>query len=205
MNYIYDIYLNFNENLYDFFDWDKSDKLTHIKAIPIFKVTEETLKKIITYDINLEKDFHLIKNKATVWTKSDKHKNYSLFCDENNIIAIEFDDVGNSKRKSFLSINDELEIIENNTKIKTKSLNFKIYKKKQMSLKTRKQENEETFIENELKNIDNEKLYYIYFECFGKKGTNKHLMTKKLLNLSKNSKTYINLYNILKLTSTTTK
>lgn len=31
MNYIYDIYLNFNEVAYDFFEWNKNDKITHIK------------------------------------------------------------------------------------------------------------------------------------------------------------------------------
>ena len=38
MNYVYDIYLNLNNVLYDFFDWDKNDKLIHIKKIPIFKI-----------------------------------------------------------------------------------------------------------------------------------------------------------------------
>ena len=46
MNYIYDIYLNLNETLYDFFDWNKNDKLTHIKKIPVFKVSEENFKEL---------------------------------------------------------------------------------------------------------------------------------------------------------------
>ena len=45
MNYIYDIYLNFNNQLYDFFDWNKSDKLIHIKSIPIIKISENFCKK----------------------------------------------------------------------------------------------------------------------------------------------------------------
>ena len=72
-------------------------------------------------------------------------------------------------------------------------------------LKTRKQIKEENFITDELKNIDNNKLNYIYFECFGKHENDRNLILNKLLNLSKNSKTYKNLYNILKLTSTTNK
>jgi hypothetical protein len=54
MNYIYDIYLNFNNQLYDFFDWNKSDKLTHIKMIPIFKVNEETIRSFISNIIKLD-------------------------------------------------------------------------------------------------------------------------------------------------------
>ena len=206
MNYIYDIYLNFNKNLYDFFDWDKSDKLIHIKSIPIFKISEDNIKKIINCTIKLEdKYLSLIKNKATIWNKSDKYKNYALFCDENNVIAIEFDEKGKSINKSSLFISEELEILETMYKTKYKNFEYKILNKNKNILKTRKQIKEETFISDELKNIDNKKLDYIYFECFGKHEKNREFIINKLLNLSKNSKDYKNLYNILKLTSTTTK
>lgn len=206
MNYIYDIYLNFNEYLYDFFDWNKNDKLTHIKTIPIFKISEEKIKTIINYNIKiLENDFTNIYNKATIWNKSNKYKNYALFCDENNIVAVEFNDSGISINKSYLSINDELEILENIYNIKTKSINFKILNRNKNLLKTRKQIRDENFINNELKNINKDKLEYIYFECFSKKENNINKIRKKLLNLSKSSKEYKVLYNILKLTSTTTK
>ena len=206
MNYIYDIYLNFNECLYDFFDWNKNDKLVHIKMIPIFKTTEENIKDIITHNIKLkEKYFNCINKKTIVWNKSDKYKNYVLFCDDTNVIAIEFNNSGKSIRKSSLLINEELEILETTCKLKIKNIEFDILNKNINLLKTRKQIKEENFINEELKNIDSKKLDYIYFECFGKHENNKKLVMNKLLNLSKNSKTYKNLYNILKLTSTTTK
>ena len=109
MNYIYDIYLNFNNELYDFFDWNKSDKLTHIKTIPIFKVNEDDIKKFISNIVKLdEKYFSLVQNKSTIWNKANKYKNYVLFADENNVIAIEFDDEGKSINKSYLLISEEL-------------------------------------------------------------------------------------------------
>lgn len=206
MNYIYDIYLNFNEYLYDFFDWDKNDKLVHIKTIPIFKVSEEKIKTIINYNIKIiENDFNNIYNKSTIWNKSNKYKNYALFCDENNIIAVEFNNNGISINKSYLNINDELEVLENIYNIKTKNINFKPLNKNKNILKTRKQIKEENFINNELKNTNTEKLKYIYFECFGKKECDYNKIRRRILNLSKNSKEYKVLYNILKLTSTTAK
>ena len=206
MNYIYDIYLNFNKELYDFFDWNKSDKLVHIKMIPIFKVNEETIKSFISNMVKLdEKTFSFIQNKSTIWNKANKYKNYGLFVDENNVIAIEFDDEGKSINKSYLLINEELEILETTYKLKTKNIEYRILKKDSIRLKTRKQIKEENFITDELKNIDSNKLNYIYFECFGKHENDRNLILNKLLNLSKNSKTYKNLYNILKLTSTTNK
>jgi len=206
MNYIYDIYLNFNKELYDFFDWNKSDKLTHIKMIPIFKVNEETIKSFISNIVKLdEKTFSLVKKKSTIWNKATKYENYALFADENNVIAIEFDDEGKSINKSYLLINEELEILETTYKLRTRNIEYKILNKDTIKLKTRKQIKEENFITDELKNIDSGKLNYIYFECFGKHENDRNLILNKLLNLSKNSKTYKNLYNILKLTSTTNK
>jgi hypothetical protein len=98
-----------------------------------------------------------------------------------------------------------LEILETTYKLKTKNIEYRILKKDNIKLKTRKQIKEENFITDELKNIDSNKLNYIYFECFGKHENDRNLILNKLLNLSKNSKTYKNLYNILKLTSTTNK
>ena len=108
MNYIYDIYLNFNKDLYDFFDWNKTDKLVHIKMIPIFKVSEDILKDFFSCKFSLdEKYFSLIHSKCTIWNKNSKYKNYALFSDEKNIIAIEFDNNKKSINKSSLYIEDE--------------------------------------------------------------------------------------------------
>lgn len=206
MNYIYDIYLNFNKDLYDFFDWNKNDKITHIKTIPIFKISEDDLKIIIRNKIKIEeKFFGSIYNKTIVWNKSDKYKSCALFCDENNIIALEFDKNGNSINKSTLLIYEELEILETIYKLKVKNIEFKILNKDKLLLKTRKQIHDEIFIKNELKNINEQKLKYIFFECFNKHEKNKKTIINKLLNLYNNSKAYKNLYNILKITSTTTK
>ena len=206
MNYIYDIYLNFNKDLYDFFDWNKNDKLTHIKMIPVFKTTEDNIKTIINHNIELKKnDLINILNKTIIWNKSEKYKNYVLFCDENNVIAVEFDENGKSINKSSLLVSEELEILETTYKLRIKNIDFKILNNQKNITKTRKQIKDENFIKDELKNFDKEKLNYIYFECFGKQEKNKNVIINKLLNLSRNSKTYNNLYNILKLTSTTTK
>ena len=59
----------------------------------------------------------------------------------------------------------------------------------------------EKFIRHELDNIEDNKLSYIYFECFGKHEKSKKRILDKLNNISKNSKVYKNLYDILKLTS----
>lgn len=203
MNYIYDIYLNLNNTLFDFFDWNKNDKIVHIKKIPLFKLKENTFKLICNNSVKVDIDFlNNLCNKTELF-KEKKYINYcSLFCDNNNIIAIEFDSNGNSIKKSHLFIDEELEILETISKRKIEEINFKIVKKEETLFKTRKQINEDNFINNELKNIETNKLNYLYFECFGKQEKNKKTILKNINNLSRNSKTYKNLYDILKLTST---
>lgn len=202
MNYIYDIYLNLNEVLYDFYDWNKNDKLIHIKKIPIFKISEENFKMLVYNSVKFDSNFIIsVHNKTEVWNISQNLNFCALFSDNNNIIAIEFDENGNSIRKSFLQIDEELEVLETINKLKEKDLNFEIIKKVNTLLRTRKELKEESFIDKELKNIDNDKLRYVYFECFGKHEKNRKEILKSIKNLSKSSKTYKNLYNILKLTS----
>ena len=95
MNYTYDIYLNFNKKLYDFFDWNKTDKLIHIKKIPIFKIPEKHILKIIKYSVKIDNNFlNSITCKTEIWNYSNTYKNCALFTDGSNAIALEFDKNG---------------------------------------------------------------------------------------------------------------
>lgn len=206
MNFVYDIYLNLNENLLDFFDWNKNDKLSHIKKIPIFKINEENFESLIINTIKVNKDFLLkIYNKTELWNTNNKIIYCSLFSNGNTIIGIQFDKNGKSIKKSFLYIDEELEILDTLNRLKETAFSFTNLKKNSLLLKTRKQIKEENFIKKELKNIDENKLNYIFFECFGKHEKNKKIIFNKINKLSINSKIYKNLYDILKLTAITKK
>lgn len=206
MNYIYDIYLNLNENLFDFFDWNKNDKIIHIKKIPIFKINDNFFRSLLANTIKVNKNFLLkIYNKTELWDTNNKIIYCSLFSNGDSITAIEFDKNGKSIKKSFLYIDEELEILETFNKYNETEFNFTILNKNKFFFKTRKQIKDETFIKKELKNIEENKLNYIYFECFGKHEKNKKIMFNKINKLSINSKIYKNLYDILKLTAITKK
>lgn len=204
MNYIYDIYLNLNEVLYDFFDWNKNDKITHIKKIPVIVVNENILKELINCKIKINDEIlQDIYNKTELWNLSEKIDYCALFSDSTNILAIEFDNSGISKRYSYLQVDEELEVLESIRKYREKCIGYELLSKNQCIFKTRKELKDEKFIEKELNTIENEKLRYIYFECFGKHEKNRKTILNSIKNLSKNSKVYKNLYDILKLTSTT--
>ena len=43
MTYIYDIALNFQDNYYQFFEWNKHDKIKNLSKLPIYHVTDEDI------------------------------------------------------------------------------------------------------------------------------------------------------------------
>lgn len=201
MNYIYDIYLNFNEVLYDFFDWNRKDDLTHIKKIPIFMVDSDTFNVITFNNIKIDSNFmKRTANLTELWNKTN-NINCSLFCDGNNIIAIEFNNEGISTRKSYLYIDEEAEILEDIDNYNITSITFKLLDKTPTLLTTRNEINMNNFINSELNKIDSKKLDYICYECLGRKKGNKKDRIDTLKNLEHSSINYKNLYNILKLTS----
>ena len=206
MNYIYDIYLNLNEKLYDFFDWNKNDKIIHIKKIPIIKIDEEKMKELICNKIKIDNGLLLqIYKKSETWTNNKSLPYCALFSDGSNLIAIEFNAYGESIKKSTLYIDEELEVLEIIDRFKEKNIDFKTLKSEENIFKTRKQITDDTFIHNELKNMNESKLSYIYFECFGRKEKNRKVILDSINKITKNSLIYKNLYDILKLTSTTKK
>ena len=44
MNYIYDITLNFNNELNNFYEWDEQDNIEFYLKIPIFRVEDDIIK-----------------------------------------------------------------------------------------------------------------------------------------------------------------
>lgn len=202
MNYIYDIYINLNKTLYDFYEWNKNDNLIHIKKIPIFMIDNQNLKKILTNEIKVDTIFlKKIECKTEVWSPNTSLTYCTLFTDCNDIIAIQFDANGNSIKKSLLFIDEEADTLEDMEKLNICNIKFEIIGKSNYILKTRKEIKTDNFIDSELENIDTKKLNYICYECLGTINKNSKENIKLLKKLDHNSKKYENLCNILKLTS----
>ena len=68
---------------------------------------------------------------------------------------------------------EEMEVIEVATRMKEMSIEYEILTKRLNNLKTRKELEIEEYVKKELnkleKNNEEEKLKYLFFECFGKK------------------------------------
>ena len=112
MNYIYDVVLNFQDELIEFYEWSSEDTIDHIKRIPIFRVTSQNLNDLVNKNIKINNDFiQKIKNKTKCYRKTNDLKYSALFTDLNRVVGIEFTSEGNNICRSSLLLDEEETII----------------------------------------------------------------------------------------------
>ena len=189
--------MNFQERIYDFYEWNKTDVITHIRKIPVFKISSKDLYNIENYNVVLDDLFlEKILNKTEVFSgRTIKNIEYAcILCDGLNVLAIKID----KKRYYFskLIIEEELEVTESLARVKEIEIEYQLKEpKNKFKFLTRKEVEMESYVKKELKKLETngeeEKLQYLYFECFGKKEFN----MKDLYHYSACQK----IYNILKL------
>lgn len=198
MNYIYNIYLNFNKECYEFYEWKNEDNILHIKKIPIIKVNTNTFKEIIGNTIILDnKEFELIKNKTECFNK--KNISAIIITDSKNVFAIKFDNKGTSIMISTFNLNDEYNILNMSKKIKDEYINFKIVNNKKIITDTREELEQKRYILNIINKLSFDTIQYIYYDCFNKKISDHKLMLKEIIkSINKNIEICNKIYNILK-------
>lgn len=175
MNYIYDILLNFNRQLYDFFEWDLNDNIIHIRKIPVYKINSKILLTFRDYRVKLNDDFlEKIKRKTEIFTNKDVDTlEYAcLFTDGSSVIAMKFDHNGISCGKSSLLVDEDVDVLDISNRLSEVIISCeKVEEDKYIPLKTRKEQRMIRFINEELKKSQKqkaiEKLGYLYFDCFG--------------------------------------
>ncbi len=211
MNYIYDILLNFNSKLYDFYEWNETDDIIHIRKIPLYKINSEDFKKIKNNKVKVNHSFlEQIKNKTEIFTnKSIKTIEYAcIISDTCEVIALLFDKSGIVTKKSRLLIDEDIEVLEVAERIKEIKINYDILvNENNDNFKTRKEIEIDEYIQKEIGNIvrnnNIEKLKYLYYECFNSRENNKNKIIKRInkeLKYNWNNIAY-KLYNFFKLTS----
>lgn len=178
MNYVYDITLNFNKKLYEFYEWKDTDEPEFILKIPIFRINDEQILNIRNNDIIIEKNvLELIFNKTEVYyPNSIKIIKYAcVFVSDNTALAVEFDSNGYSYLKSCISIDEQEDILDYSSNIKYSIIDFKIKKINNMKNKfyTRQETEIQKYlickIDNMYKNNEYSKLKYIFYEIYNQK------------------------------------
>lgn len=206
MNYFYDLLVNLNERLYEFYEWEKDDEIIHLKKIPIFKISKEDLLSFTNNDIKVNKEFiQSIHQKAESYEKNTDINNIVLFANNIGTLVLEFDKQGNSIYRSKLLLEEELEVLEYLYSLKLTKIDYQIVKPLRHNNEIRQIRHIKRFIETEInslcQNHNISKLKYLYSEITSNNCENFEKIKKELDDIIKSDFSYshLKLYNIIKL------
>jgi len=132
MNYIYDILLNFQPTVYDFYEWNLNDDIIHIRKIPVFHISQKQLNEIRDYKVQIEKEFLTkIYKKTERFTKKEVElmPYVCILSTEEEALAVKLDKNGTVLKKSKLLVEEENETLEVAERLSVFTLNYKCLKK----------------------------------------------------------------------------
>lgn len=178
MEYIYDIVLNLQEEYYDFYEWQKKDKIINIKKIPIYKVSNKDYLNIKNNNVTIDKDTLPKSNKLFLLTSGVE------------VMGILINNNGKIIKKSSLIFEESDDILEDKDEIKQINIKYLINKQLKQNFISRLSKEKIKYINKYLKNIDKQKdeylLKYIYYEIYNIEENNLDTIYNELLKLSKN-------------------
>lgn len=176
MNYIYDILINLQRKLYDFYEWNVSDDITHIRKTPIFKIKTKQLLDLKNNKIVLDSALlKRISNRTEIFTNHNvKVMRYvSLFSDGKDVIVLEFDEKGEKIRSSKLLVDEEIEVLEVADNIDLNDISYEVLQPENNNYsRTRKENKIYDYIIRQLTRENYIKLKYLYYDCFEKEEDN---------------------------------
>lgn len=170
MIYIYDLTLNFNDRLYDFYDWKETDNITHYRKIPLIKLSDKKYDKFLNNKVQVDEELlSLVRDKAQQYKgRMLKTVKYAFVLTNGfDAFAVMLDDGGTSVKKSKLVIGEELEVIDLANNLKVKDVSFNIVCKDNFVNKFTR--DEEVIINGVVSKINDHKdnlelLKYLYYE-----------------------------------------
>ena len=170
MIYIYDLTLNFNDRLYDFYDWKDTDSITHYRKIPLIKLSDKKYDKFLNNKVVVDEELlSLVRDKAQQYKgRMLKTVKYAFVLTNGfDAFAVMLDDSGTSVKKSKLVIGEELEVIDLANNLKVKDVSFNIVCKDNFVNKFTR--DEELIINDVVSKINDHKdnlelLKYLYYE-----------------------------------------
>jgi len=207
MIYIYDILLNFNDNLYEFYEWEKNDFIYHIKKILVVKVDTELIENILYNFIKVDNNFlKLIYNKTEMFSKKNKYIKYScLFSDGYKVIGVLFDDLGNIIKVSDLLLDEASDALNITKRCNLIKIEYNIIRSKNINnIMTRRELSIKNYLLNEFNRIyqldDIQEFKYLYFEYFNEFCNDINIIYNKLIkSLEFINDNHFKLYDLLKL------
>ena len=208
MTYIYDLILNFHNELLEFYEWDKSDSIHHIKRINLIKIKSSVYNEILDYDVVFDNNFLTeIFNKCEYFQeKKVKNLSYAfLVTDSYRVMALLLNNEGKIIKYSSLLLDEEEDTLEISIRVPLSKFEYNKLVRKEKNNLTRRENNILKYLKKELnncyKNKDDAKLKYLYYEYSNKKNDDINSIYDYLTNeLNKDvTDKHYNLYNLIKL------
>lgn len=176
MNYIYDIFLNYNKVLYDVFEWNKDDKISHVRKIPVFLLSTNDLYNMINNRVVISKDLltKLYRRTEVFASRGIQYLDYCfLATDRNDVVAFKMNKSGLITGYSRLLLEGEVEVIDYSRTLSLQTIDYKILEKNNLQkFKTRNEIYIKKFICEEidkmLENKEFHKVKFLYLEFFNK-------------------------------------
>ncbi len=203
MNYIYDIVLNFNKELYEFFEWKDDDNLINIRKIPLIKINDDDFVSLLYNKIKIEKlVLDTFKKKFSLYSEEINGNVICIVTNGQRAMGVMFDQLGNLIGRSAMLLDEEEEVLEESENLEETKLLYEINKTQQVNIKLSRVEIEKKqYIENFLNAIDDIKiLKYIYFDYFDREAEKEDI--KKILLMELEKKWDNNLNRLYTLTQT---
>ena len=212
MVYIYDILLNFNNDFYEFYEWEKNDPILHIKRMPIFKVETEFIEDLLTKKVEIDDSLVMsIFNKTEVFdNKKLRTLKYAcLFTDTYRVVGVLLGDNYIVSKLSDLLLDEAVDAIDISRRCTLVNPAYNIVgNRKDYSFLTRSEIKVKKYLLSELKNAykeqAQEKLEYLYFEYFGKIETDSEKIIEEFKETLKTevNERHLMLFELLKLANT---
>lgn len=208
MMFVYDLFLNFNKEMYDFYDWKETDEINHYRRIPLIKINECLYNLLLNEKILVSESFlNSIKNKTQMYKdKLIKQVEYaSVFTNGYDSFAILFDKDGRINKRSSIQITDDIEINEIALRLKITGIKYSKLQNRnnKVLLLTRKEKELMSEILNKIEIIkeNNEVLKYLYYEWNNElyKGNNCYEELKKTIiqKFNENNKEFLNILDLI--------
>lgn len=190
MKKTYDILVNYQKIAYEFYDWNKTDNVKHIKVIPTFKVSDKCLQDFYNYDLMVDRTFlDMIKDKTEIFIKglTVKEPYACVLFSSYSALSFKFDKQGNVIGKSNLLFDEADDIITTFYSLEETKINYKVTNMEKLNSFYTRYESKMiddliNYLKQIQKNSNDYETKYIYFECFNKEIDSSKKAYEKLFN-----------------------
>lgn len=167
MNYIYDIEVNFQKKILNFYEWNETDNIELITKAKLFKVDDKMYNLIMNNNIVFNELF----------IEDLGHLNICVFCNNIDGICVKIGTDGKITHYSKLTLEDEREALYSTCNIKCLKTNYKTINKKEkidFNSLTREENNNLVELLDYVKSMKNniECINYFYYIFYNNRKSN---------------------------------